>query len=384
LDTCVNGMPSNSEALISQLADRFRYELAPLATANIEQIFLQKINLICSDDHELAENEPIKSCKANLIITIDTTTGISVLTICVNQFQGAVSQLLDRVSRQELMIESQTNKHKENLENIFAEKYSAKLVSTPRVCLSTFNKPDSSLKPYLLANETFQSTNMNSSILEDRFSDEFGQNLAYYDLSEIYAGERTVFRQDDTQNKKSLSPTAASDAKLLFLLILILLRDASVGRANERIKKCIADNRFLSLHDMDSISEEFGSTMRFWDLRVFRYLTAQRLADDIADKFGIDKQFKSYQANQDFLQHRLNIDYSIKEQWQNELLFIIGVLVFFFEATPAIYSSIMYLLDPSKISQFQVFSAAGAFSSTILLILLFFIRRRRKARSKNA
>lgn len=364
-------------AFIEALSERFEYELNPNVSRGIERHVLTRLLVVCSDDYEVGQAER-NTRPAILLASLDPKTGLVVVMLFFPQFEGCVSQLMDRVSRDELAIcEPDGSGERDALEHLRSE-FGVEIVGTPRFCLSTCRRIDPALRPYLFANETFQSANMGASIIPERFSENSTRNIALYDLSSIYVGERTVLRELGSPGGDQAAPTAESDSKLLFVLELICYKEASVDRTNSRLQQRVGAEDGISLSAMDSISREFGKTMRFWDLSAFRYITAQMLADDISDKFGISKRFESYRANQDFLQHRLNIGYSIREHWQNELLFFIGVLVFLFEVTPAIHSGIEFVAESQDWALSPWYAASGSVSGTLLMILILFLRQRNR------
>lgn len=137
-------------------------------------------------------------------------------------------------------------------------------------------------------------------------------NIAQYNSSDIYAGKNCVLRIDRRPGDHTVAPFS-SDSVFLFIMEILAFKESAILRTNSNIIKAIGDSNLLKVSTMDSITSEFSQTMPFWDIQIFRYITAQNLANRLNETFGIEEHFVKYEKNQQFLEHKINIRQAMRQ-----------------------------------------------------------------------
>jgi|GEM_PF-3586488 len=345
---------------------------------------LGEYSIILADGVEQFDYENLRA-PSDITITIHPKSLLAVLTICVHELTQPVTGLLDRVSSESLSLYEQ-GKGKVDLEALFLKEYGLTKASVARVLVSTRKQPSKELLPYLFANETFNSDNMSAKLRSSNFEPYYSDNIAQYDSSKTYIGNTTILRidqrvGDDTDFVGEYFPTLKSDAALMFIAELVVLRDAAISRTNRRVLSGLSSEKGIDYNDMESINRELGKTISFWSLEIFKYITAQRLADTINNRFGIDKKFDFYREHQYFLQSKVNVRRGIIQERENATLYMIAIILFVVETVPVLYNVISHGLWRG-ISQESIIAALSSLSisGSILLVIIILIRRNRRSK----
>lgn len=378
-----------SKLYLDSLEARFRYEVVRKVSNRVDRQLLTELDFACFDPDDAEADFDFKH-RGMVFETIDEQAGLVVITIMLRQFRGAVTELLDRVSREELEFElplqSSADSKLVDFESFLESKYGLSKVGTSRVFLSTFEVPEPSVAPYYFANETYLSSNMGAKVVSAVYSEQASENIAEYDLSRIYAGVNTVLRIDcDGQSREKGDrmhvPEIDSESKLVFMLEMLLLKDSAISKSNARVITEIETGRKLTLDEIEDISEQFGRTIPLWDIEVFKYITAQNLANRINSRFDLDGKMSKYLENQRFLEHKIHLRYAQQERSENAILYLIAILLFVFQGAPVLYVSILAIQAGHQLQQEQVIAFLGSMGLTLALLVLLLLVIKKKSRA---
>jgi hypothetical protein len=369
-----------NDTLTAELTKRFSSEISSDVHKSIKRFCLGEYELACFDQFECGdENQCYK--KASLYISIHNRTCLGVVTLLLHNQQLAASQLLDRVSQDNVIVRS-ADGSTIKLKDILAQKFNIiTFTNAAKVCLSTREMIPESILPYYFANETFNSNDMRAQIVSNEFKDQMSKNIAQYNSSDLFIGRNSVLRIDKREGQH-LYPELHSDSTFIFIIEALLFKEAAVLRTNKQILQAIGKTELLSLETMDKVTSEFAVTMPFWDIRIFKYLTAQQLANHLEKSFGIDQHFELYEKNQQFLQHKINIRQGIEDRSKNKVLYLVAIILFIFEIAPYLFKLFNRLLDAKWLSSTEMFALLGAGSSTglITLVIVFIIKMKKQTK----
>lgn len=377
---CKTKVSQNSEdiPLLVELTKRCNNEIASDVHQSLERFYLGEYELACYDQFECSEENGFYK-KANLYVSLHNKTCLGVVTVEFHNQQFAVSQLLDRVSQDNLVVRHEDHSI-QTLKDLLAEKFQINAFSTAaKVCLSTRNAIHKDVLPYYLANETFNSNDMQAQIISSELQQKTLNNVAQYNSSDLFVGRHSVLRIDKRQGS-NVYPELQSDSTFIFIIEALLFKEAAVLRTNQQVLRAISKAELLSLKTMEKVTSSFAVTMPFWDIRIFKYLTAQHLANHLEKNFGIDKHFDLYEKNQQFLQHKINIRQGIEEDSKNKVLYLIAIVLFIFEISPYLFNLFNRVLGDKGLKSTEVLAVLGAGTTTglITLILVLIIKRRTK------
>jgi hypothetical protein len=366
-----------AKKFIEQLEMRFSTEMSSQLHSSLTRNYFGQYELACFDQFEcLAEQECYETI--SLFIAIDKHTRLAVVTLLLHEKSLAASQLLDRVSQDNLVVK--TAKGNQTIKDILATEFEISIFPTAaKTCLSTRNRILDEVLPYYFANETYASDNMSAQITSSELKKQMTTNVAQYDSSDIFVGRSSVLRIDKREGEHKF-PELSSDSVFLFIMEALLFKEAAVLRTNSRVMKAINKNMISELGVLENITNQFAATMPFWDIKVFKYLTAQQLANTIDNCFGINQHFELNEKNQQFLQYKISVRQSIEHDRKNKVLYLIAIILFVFEVAPYLFELFKRLLESKWLTNTEVFATLGAGLSTGLMaaLLVFLIKRQRK------
>ncbi|QIB66910.1 hypothetical protein [Kineobactrum salinum] len=379
-----HGLPAT---FMAEMDARLASEISNQMKKDLSRACIGEFQFVCHDQEETPDSEQIVR-PGVAFVAIHQHTGLAVVTIVFHGIELPASQLLDQVSKEEILYcRSSGASAPGNFEVLLAEEYGLIKTGTSRACLSATreHKPRDDVARYYLAGETYRSQNMGAALKPGAFLDQIGQDVGQYDSSEIYVGKNNILRIDTRANNGAEVPAVFSDAALLFIIELILFQDAAVSRTNTRVVQKIGHEERVPMKFLEDCSNEFGRTMAFWNIRVFRFITAQTLADIIAARFETRADLAAYRENQRFLEHKINIRYALASEAENRVLNTIAVLLFVFEAVPALYRAGLMALSQQPLEPEQILAGTGS-SGLVALLLVILIRflRVRKSRAATA
>lgn len=353
-------------------------------TNGIERFYLGTFSFYFYDleDSNGNKNQDEMLVDGIVIKSIHNQTKLSVITIvfreidnsATHKFRGKfpLSQFIDRISQKKIEIKTQ-DKPKVDFIDLLSKEYKLNISGDIRCCASQkkefFN---SELRLYYLMGETFNSLDMEAKIVSTSLNNDASFNHAIYDSSDIYISNNVVLRIDKRSDKKRKEyPQMESDTTFLFIMELLAFKDSSVSRTNKKLLQGIdkgPENTGHSLKMLDSITSEFGKTMMFWDMNIFKYTTAQKLSNSIQKEFLIREKFDLYYKNQYFFEHQVNIKQGISQENENKLLFYVALILFIYESI-YLFQDIYVSIISDEINHRIAVSSSLSVATTLFLVL---------------
>ncbi len=378
--TKLSAPEASSQELIKEMTSRIESEISSHVHRSLKRYCLGSYKLACFDDLECCSEEG-RYEQMEIVATVDENTRLVVVMLVLQNKQFMVSQLLDRVSADKLILKLDNGRCC-NISQYLFNKFGIHLLSSAaKTCLSTRKNIPDDILPSYLASETYNSEDMDAQIVSPEVGEQISANIAQYDSSDIYAGKNCVLRVDRRPGEHDVA-TLASDTVFLFILEILAFKESAVLRTNTKTIEAISDSKLLEMTTMDQLTSEFSLTMPFWDIQIFHYVTAQNLANKLDNSFGIEKHFTTYDNNQQFLQHKINIRQAIQQGNEDKILFLIALILFVFEIAPYLFTLYQRLLDEKWYSLSEIYSILGSGVSTwVLVLLIVMIIKQRKRRN---
>ncbi len=366
---------------IDDISQRFNDEISSGVHKSQMRSYLGTFPLACFDDAECPVDQQFYQ-DAELFLSLHSKTGLAVLTIRLFEKQLPASQLLDRLSKGALLFKNDSGACV-SIDDLVSQWGISVLSTSAKACLSTRQEIPADVLPYYFANETYASKNMSAQITSKEFKQQMSTNVAQYDSSDIFVGKQSVIRIDRRDSQHDY-PQLTSDSAFLFVLEALLYKEAAVLRTNKQVLIAIEKNDLLALDVLNKLTAEFSATIPFWDINIFNYLTAQQLANNLDERFGINQYFELYEKNQQLLQYRINLKEGIEQEKKNKILYIIAVILFIFELAPHCYVLFTRILSGKWLSSAEYLSLVGAGISTALLASILVLVIRKKKRKHDA
>jgi len=311
-----------SEKYLTLLNKQFDLEITNNIGKEIQRTYLDSLDFYYLDDNESLDIN--KTEKAHIFISSDKITGLTIVTIVFFKTKIEISQILDRLSQNNIKI-CIDNKDI-SLEEYLKSEYDLEYLGSSKACISTNKEIDDKLYPNYFANETFDSQTMNASLKQDKYFKNTNDNIAQYNSSDLYAAKNTVIRIDKRENYPN---KLKSDIIFLFIMEVLMFKECAINRANNKMLKQLTKKEKIDINELDVLYDEFSKTVAFWDISIFKYVSAQNLANELEIKFETKEKYNQYKQYQDFINNKINVKQTIELQRENMILFSIALIVLF-------------------------------------------------------
>ncbi len=206
-------------AKISDYLDKFESQInleITSGTSNlIKRKYVDEFNFFYLDENESIESNKTETGK--LFATFDTVTNLVVVTVAFFETSIPVSQMLDRLSQNNIQIFKDNSKMQ--LSDYLKNKYFLEYHGSAKACLTTNNSISDEIYPYYIANETFDSSIMSATLKDEIYGKKLLENIAQYNSSDIYSGKNTIIRIDKRDYKKQNKSRIESDIIFIYLLL---------------------------------------------------------------------------------------------------------------------------------------------------------------------
>lgn len=369
---------SYAEEFLSQLEKLYSYEVSQSLRTDVKRSYLCCLDVCVTDGIDSEQNRS-DVFKSHAFLSSHERTGLGVLIIVLSRFSGDVSQILDTMSSESVSIVQSSKPMR--LDDFIQRKYALERVGAYRSLVTSKRTICSEVLVSYMAGETYDSAVMSANITSDWISSYSSKNVAQYDSSEIYIGPKGIIRIDKRNNTQSRFPLLSSDMLLFFIFELVAYKDAALSRSNLKVLRNLSQNDAVELEDLYIFNMDFGKTIPFWNTNIFNYATAQKLAHIMNKTFGIDDKYERYSLNQEYLMSRVSLKEAISQDKQQKVLYLIALVLFFFESLPFFYFLIIDSLENEFIYR-KLVSTLGSFftSSFIFIIILRALKSKRKKR----
>jgi hypothetical protein len=176
------------------------------------------------------------------------------------------------------------------------------------------------------------------------------------------------------------------DATLtLFIMEMTLLQEAALSRVNLRVSREIQRYHYASNDDplsvIEGLGQEFADAMLLWNIRNFRYRTAQNLADHFSRAFRIEKLREHFNASRRLLEQLIDIHSTRLAERENRVINTLLVILTTLQVLPVCYVTILGILQRS-IRADEALAAMVSLGVSATLWLVFLSRRNRKKAKK--
>lgn len=369
--------------VVDEISLRAQTELFNSVTDSIRRFKICEIDLLCTDRNEVDHMADYEYHTASIIGAYDEKSSLLVLTLVLSEFTQPVSGILDQMSGEALTV--RTDGILVKLDDYMRKNFDVIITGSSRACISFCSKADVSLElvTAFLACETYNSRNMDAAIISPELAGFASENIAQYTSSDLFVGPKAVVRIDRRSEVVSGFPTIQSDSVLLFILEVLVFKEAAIARTNTNTISCIESSQTQSLSSIESLILEFGTTIRFWSTRVFRYTTAAILANHIEQAFGIPEKLNDLKRNQKHLEQLVNIKTALISESEGKLLDNIAIVLFFFSIIPATYSLVFNFMSGSLFGSqdSNIALSVSASFAAIFFIIIVFSRRKKNERA---
>ncbi len=245
--------------------------------------------------------------RTSVYLTSHQPTGLGVVTLMIPGAAASPLHLLDQMARSNLQVDEPGGPRLRSSLQDWLARHRIRLMGTPRAALFLSERPKD---PDMLAQMLAAEAESPAVIVGEGFRNAALRSIAQYQSAQIFVSEAVIVEIP----REFLDPyeeRLPGQVLTLFIIELILLQDAALSRVGERVQIELQHAGKHRAGDELAVIErlgiEFSSAMSLWDIRNFRYRTAQALSDSIGEAFGIGRQMENFQAHRGVLEHLIHI-----------------------------------------------------------------------------
>lgn len=363
----IKSIPSNNSP------DEFIESLNSISSGEFNSFLSSKILRTSLCDIEIAAfscdgKSELGHEKASLYVSSFAEAGYGVLYVSIPAVSIPLLYLLDQVSRGGVMLRSVGTKDFVNISD-FLETKGIQICGTPRSAVFLSSRPDDDSFKSLLLGEVESP----AKITGEKVTPLLIENIAQYSSAQIFASEINLaeipqYFEIDYERR------LGGQTLTLFILELIQLQEAALSGVNTKILNSISDRIYLSdsyaLKKIEELTEEYAKAMLLWDIRNFRYRTAQQLADELAAKFRMDKKFEIFFSYKNLLEQLTNIHSSRINISETRILNVVLLLLAFIQIAPVIFN-ISKAFISNDFLKIDVVASLSAIAGCFVIWMLF-------------
>ena len=308
-------------------------------------------------------------------------TGLAVVTMTVPACVLPVEKVVDSVVRAQtcdddldggLYVRSYSHERKWKRINQWLKNSGLHISGKPKVCIFSQATIDLEKRIQLLVCEQ----ELIGKVKDPYFKQLASNDIAQYDSAEIYASETCLIEIAKTFEHDYLK-RMNNHIFTLFVVELIVFQDASVTTLNnsvdaeiDRQRKNPAINGSIAI--IEKLLNETAGSLQFWDVRKFKYPTAEQLAINIADAFRIQKMHDTYERNKDKLEQLINVKTLKLSEKDNKMTSNLLLLLALIQVIPTLYLVFTAFITGG----YDVMKIYSGLASTITVFVVWIIYRR--------
>ena len=174
----------------------------------------------------------------------------------------------------------------------------------------------------ILSGEVYNSMHIDYRIQSKEIEEMCNTNHAQYDYYEVYHSDVVIAFilkkfSEDVHERIELTATYA------FIAQLVMFQNTSIAKTNIKITNALANSGDITYEQIHDLYTEFGKTVRFWEIRNFKYNGTQAEAACITKAFSNEELKQTYYEHQEFLKQIVELETARTEARNGTILNIV-------------------------------------------------------------
>lgn len=231
----------------------------------------------------------------------------------------------------------------------------------------------------IMSGEVYNSMHIDYHICSREIDEICNTDHAQYDYYEVYLSDVTIALIlkdfcEDVLDRIEITATYA------FIAQLVMFQNTALAKTNIKVTNALANSGDISTEEIYELYREFGKTVRFWEVRNFKYNGTQAEAECITKAFSNEELRQAYYEHQQFLEHIVELKTAQTEATNGTILNIVATVLaviqiqdFAVELLASFYS---YLGIEAMYAQ-KTFTTV-IISGTLTILILYMILKKKK------
>jgi len=308
-------------------------------------------------------------------LTVHEPTRLGVVTIALPACSVSPHHLLNQMTMEDLRVTPTGDTTTCGVTDWLA-RHGLRTLGKPRAAIVLAQQPKPDCLRLLLAAEVDPVGDITSrEVRADADTD-----IAQYNYYRMYVSE-TCEVEVPTPFRETYELRVPDATLTLFIMEVVLLQEAALSRVHQRVAQEISRHHYEASDDslaiIEDLGREFADAMLLWDIRNFRYRTAQNLADHFARAFRVDKLRENYNASRQLLEQLIEIHSARLAQRENRVVNALLIMLTTLQVLPVIYLAILGMFRRS-IRLDELLTGLLSVGLCAILWLVFLSRRNRQ------
>lgn len=372
--------------VIDELRDCIAYECTNEVARELDLAYLGSFDFLQTTDEYAGIKDPsreivIGHARGHAVLVAHPATHMYLLCVLLPSFPYSVTQMEDQVSYGYLKIRDPEGApgHRPFYDYLL-RRYGLHGCGGEVCVLLLSDKPadDRELQD-MLAAEAHENYERAYRICSEAIREASRVNRAQFEHYEAYLSSRAVVYVD-----KQFSPTVeeriAGFSDYLFIVILTLFQNTALAKASRRVTDILGESADVSPQTKIAIDQEYGRTVRFWEMQNFKYLSSQLEAAQLREAFLNQELRDAYTEHQEYLEHVVSAKNAVTESRNGMIINIVAIILAVAQLQPLFIELLRGFYEELGIeaayAQFTVNSAL--LGGILLLVLVVMLNRRRR------
>ncbi len=371
------GDEPTAHTYLEMLDTVFSYECVDSVCSKIARAYIGKFKLSCQSDSSVHKKENA-AAEVYAFVSFSLSTGLAFVTLAAPDTHMALEFMTEEFYRGNGVFDTEHGSIP--VDAYMRDNYGLARCGNMKNLLCLSAEPEDRMELlYYTAAEEYGTQDVDTMLKPNDMLKL--RDISQYESCDIYVNEPEVVAvlhdfSDDYRER------AYYEALIQQIIEMMLLKITAVTRMNRRVVDELEKNGSPSISLIEELNTQFAQTIRFWDTDNFVYLSTRNLAAEISAAFKIDAVMQTYDRNQTFLEHLINIRSVQAEEKESKILNFLAIALTGLQCVPIIYQIAAYLLTGS-ITLEQVFSTFITFGFTgVICLLLIILLKRGKRRNR--
>lgn len=408
-------VPDVADTLMEGLKSCIDYEVSNDVRKELDTVFLGEFLLLHTTDDYPPEGKEIVVGEEKMyaILTAHRPSHMYVLTLFLPDSPFSTTQVQDQLSFGYLKIRhpgdikvcgaDEEEPEYIDIYEYIKHRYGLLKCGDGKTLLCMSGKPEKKRElQNILSGEVYNSMHIDYRIKSKEIKEMCNTNRAQYDYYEAYISDVTIAfilknesskdsndpkkywddgSEADEERQEIMNERIEKTATYAFIAQLVMFQNTSLAKTNIKITNALANDGDISLEQIHELYREFGKTVRFWEIRNFKYNGTQAEAACITKAFSNEELKEKYYEHQEFLEHMVEVKKAQTEERNSAVLNIIATVLaaiqvqeFIVEILVNLYSALGIDVDYAE-QTFKIVIIGGA-----LLFLCVYIILKKKER----
>lgn len=326
-----SGIPIYGERTYgSDFKSRLKHqEMKPLTIQLFEETQL-------SFDEKIKPNQIGAPIECSCILSYDIMTNICVVELIIPSSGLILTQFLDSMSRNQIMVQTWNETFPYMpIYQFLEDKFNIKKSGNPKAFVNLFNDKNHYSIPFLastLFGETYYESDEGMGQIIDKDiikSIKCENGIGQYNYATVLAYKNIII-QMSSQFRSTIDDRIKTESITLFYIELTQLEESALFEVNDNITSFLSNMyKYRSstiMSRINTILSDYAKTSEFWDIQM-NYPSSRKSVEEIRNAFKIDQLRKDIKTKKEMLLNICSIRDTILDETEGYFISILGIII---------------------------------------------------------